>query len=217
MVLREELNMLPNKRAIRVQNANVQAAIECDQYGGLFMTINLTGPDYTQTTGSEYLVLLFGLSLIPFTFTKCVEAELAPSWERDIHIQSYPGDWALKRGGRGTDITTVVCQTFKHWVFLYIFRKVHTQTVFFPRTGSMLPFHPSTSVRVAVFNQCVSQFQLERKLCVAADGHVLPLWLLDIISALDSSSLPVFIAFLSHPFEHLWGDLKRAMYRKCLA
>ncbi len=45
-------------------------------------------------TAYKYLVLRFGLTLAPHTFTKCVEAALAPLQEKGICILAYLDYWA---------------------------------------------------------------------------------------------------------------------------
>ena len=48
----------------------------------------------------EYLVLPYGLSLAPCTFTKCVKSVLAPLRERGICILASFDDWALMASSR---------------------------------------------------------------------------------------------------------------------
>ncbi|KAI2650071.1 Transposon Ty3-G Gag-Pol polyprotein [Labeo rohita] len=43
----------------------------------------------------QYTVLLFGLSLAPRTFTKCMDAALAPLRQRGIRILNYLDDWLV--------------------------------------------------------------------------------------------------------------------------
>ncbi|KAI2654623.1 Transposon Ty3-G Gag-Pol polyprotein [Labeo rohita] len=43
----------------------------------------------------QYTVLPFGLSLAPRTFTKCMDAALAPLRQRGIRILNYLGDWLV--------------------------------------------------------------------------------------------------------------------------
>lgn len=76
--------------------------------GDWFATMDLTyfhvaiNPDHRQFLrfafkgmAYKYLVLPFGLSLVPRTFTKCVEAALAPLREKGVHILACLEDWAL--------------------------------------------------------------------------------------------------------------------------
>ncbi|XP_053195327.1 LOW QUALITY PROTEIN: uncharacterized protein LOC128379724 [Scomber japonicus] len=50
---------------------------------------------FFQGTAYEYAVLPFGLSLSPRTFTKCMEAVLAPLRRQGIHILNYLDDWLV--------------------------------------------------------------------------------------------------------------------------
>ncbi len=43
----------------------------------------------------QYRVLTFGLALSPRTFTKCVDATLAPLQLQGIHILNYIDDWLI--------------------------------------------------------------------------------------------------------------------------
>ena len=149
-VMREEINSLLNKRAIRVVPASETNKGWYSRYfvvpkkgGGLrpildlwvlnkylrtykfkmltlrqgdwFTTIDLTDayfhvaihPDHRQFprfafegTAYEYLVLPFVLSLVPWTFTKCVEAVLALLREKGIRILAYLDNWAIIASSR---------------------------------------------------------------------------------------------------------------------
>ncbi len=43
----------------------------------------------------QYKVLLFGLSLAPRTFTRCMDAALSPLWQMGIRILNYLEDWHI--------------------------------------------------------------------------------------------------------------------------
>ncbi|XP_065325845.1 uncharacterized protein LOC134621241 [Pelmatolapia mariae] len=119
----------------------------------------------------EYLVLPFGLSLAPRTFTKCAEAVLAPLRERGIRILAYLDDWALvacSREQAETQLSLVLS---------------HIQTLGFSvnfQKSSLIPSQQITFLgleicslssrarlsehRVAAFHRCLAQFQLGRRL-----------------------------------------------------
>ncbi len=43
----------------------------------------------------QYMILLFGLALAPWTFTKCMDAVLAPLRPRGIGVLNYLDDWLI--------------------------------------------------------------------------------------------------------------------------
>ena len=102
-------------RTYRFKMLTLRQLLSAIRPGDWFTTIDLTDayfhvaihPDHRQFlrfafegTAYEYLVLPFGLSLAPRTFTKCVEAALAPLRERGVRILAYLDDWALIASSR---------------------------------------------------------------------------------------------------------------------
>lgn len=86
----------------------------------------------------KYLVLPFGLSLAPCTFTKCVEAALAPLQQTGVYIQVCLGDWARLESSRER-AAAQPSQTLMHY---------HPQpTIFLPRVGNVFFLRLGTSAR----------------------------------------------------------------------
>ena len=154
--------------------------------GDWFVTIDLTDayfhvaihPDHRQFLrfafegkAYEYRVLPFGLSLAPRTFTKCVEAALAPLRERDIRILAYLDDWALAASTR-EQAAAQLALTLSHIRTLgfsvNMLKSSLTPSQRFSFLGleicSLSGKARLSERRVAAFHHCLAQFQLGRKL-----------------------------------------------------
>lgn len=144
--------------------------------GDWFTSIDLTDayfhvaihPDHRQFlrfafkgTTSKYLVLPFGLSLAPQTFTKCVKAVLAPlhSGEGHLHISlsGRLGSYCeLQRASSGSAVADSVTHPNVGFFSKYTEKFTESESAdLFSRAGNMLPFEPSMPVRAQ--GGCVSQ------------------------------------------------------------
>ncbi|XP_039904084.1 uncharacterized protein LOC120744034 [Simochromis diagramma] len=119
----------------------------------------------------EYLVLPFGLSLAPRTFTKCAEAALAPLRERGIRILAYLDDWALvaRSGEQAETQLSLVLSHIQTLGFSVNFQKSSLipgqQITFLGLEICSLSSRARLSEhRVAAFHRCLAQFQLGRRL-----------------------------------------------------
>ncbi|XP_019204408.1 uncharacterized protein LOC109195978 [Oreochromis niloticus] len=119
----------------------------------------------------EYLVLPFGLSLAPRTFTKCAEAALAPLRERGIRILAYLDDWALVACSREQAETqlSLVLSHIQTLGFSVNFQKsslIPSQQISFLglEICSLSSRARLSEHRVAAFHRCLAQFQLGRRL-----------------------------------------------------
>lgn len=118
-----------------------------------------------------YLVLPFSLSIAPHTFTKCVEAALAPLCERGVRVLPYLDDLGsdsdFQRTNSGAAITSSVIHSSTG-----LFGKSKEKfadpesAVFFPRVGIICSLSRAclSECRVAAFSRCLAQFQLGCKL-----------------------------------------------------
>ena len=183
---------------LQVQNADTQTATERCQYGRLVCDdrsnrriLPCSDPPAPQQflrfafegTAYEYLVLPFGLSLAPRTFSKCVEAALAPLREKGVRILAYLDDWALVASSKeqaAVQLSLVLS---------------HIQTLGFSVNERKSSLYPSQQFsflgleicsvsgraclsehRVTAFLPCLAQFQLGHRLfsdsfeAVAHDG-----------------------------------------------
>ncbi|XP_076746637.1 uncharacterized protein LOC112431703 [Maylandia zebra] len=119
----------------------------------------------------EYLVLPFGLSLAPRTFTKCAEAALAPLRKRGIRILAYLDDWALvacSREQAETQLSRVLShiQTLGFSVNFQKSSLIPGQQIAFLglEICSLSSRARLSEHRVAAFHRCLAQFQLGRRL-----------------------------------------------------
>lgn len=114
---------------INLIDAYFHVAIHPEDHGQ-FLRFAFKGKAY------EYLVLPFGLSLALCTFTKCVEAALAPLQERGVYIQVCLGDWAR-------------LESSSEWAAAQPSQTlIHPQpTIFLPRVGNVFFLRLGTSAR----------------------------------------------------------------------
>nr|XP_013888376.1 PREDICTED: uncharacterized protein LOC106535818 [Austrofundulus limnaeus] len=97
-------------RTYRFKMLTLRQLLNSSGPGDWFATIDLTDtyfhvaihPDHRkflrfafEGVAYEYLVLPFGLSLAPCTFSKCVEVALSPLREIGVRLLAYLDDWAL--------------------------------------------------------------------------------------------------------------------------
>ncbi|XP_049458675.1 uncharacterized protein LOC125904989 [Epinephelus fuscoguttatus] len=111
-------------------------------------------------TAYKYLVLPFGLSFAPHTFTKCVKAALAPLREKDVRILAYLDDWAH------LSLTLSHVQALGFSVNLRKSSLILSQQFSFLglETCSVSNRACLSEHRVAAFHRCLAQFRLGRKL-----------------------------------------------------
>ncbi len=119
----------------------------------------------------EYLVLPFGLSLAPRTFTKCIEVALAPLREKGIRILAYLDDWALTASSRER-AAAQLSLTLSHIQALGFSVNLQKSSLTPSQQFSFLGLEICSvssrarlsERRAAVFHRCLAQFQLGRKL-----------------------------------------------------
>ena len=174
-------------RSYRFKMLTLRQLLNAVSTGDWFATIDLTDPYFHvaihphhrqflrfafEGTAYEYLVLPFGLSLAPRTFSKCVEAALAPLREKGVRILAYLDDWALVASSKeqaAVQLSLVLS---------------HIQTLGFSVNERKSSLYPSQQFsflgleicsvsgraclsehRVTAFLRCLAQFQLGHRLC----------------------------------------------------
>uniref|UniRef100_A0A3B1IRS8 ribonuclease H n=1 Tax=Astyanax mexicanus TaxID=7994 RepID=A0A3B1IRS8_ASTMX len=119
----------------------------------------------------EWLVLPFGLSLAPRTFTKCVEAALAPLRMRGVRVLSYLDDLALIGRSRDEALahTGAVLSHIQRLGFSVNLKKsslIPSQKLSFLglEICSLTSRARLSERRICAFRDCLAQFQLARSL-----------------------------------------------------
>ncbi|XP_053354207.1 uncharacterized protein LOC128526406 [Clarias gariepinus] len=119
----------------------------------------------------EYLVLPFGLSLAPRTFTKCAEAALSPLREKGIRILAYLDDWALiasssEQAEKQTALVLSHIQTLGFSVNMQKSSLIPSQQCSFLglEICSVTSRARLSEHRIAAFQRCLALFQLQHKL-----------------------------------------------------
>ncbi len=143
----------------------------------------------------QYKVLPFGLALAPMTFTKCMDAALAPLRLQGIHILNYLNDWLILAHSR--ELVSYHRDIVLRHIRALGLRTNTKKSVFTPsRQTVFLGVHLDSvqmqahlaPARISSFNACLARFKLGHHVSVstyrrllglmAAASPVLPLGLL---------------------------------------
>ena len=119
----------------------------------------------------EYTVLPFGMSLSPRVFVKCTQAAIAPLRQEGIRIASYIDDWLLSAGSEREvhhHTNRVVSHLTSLGFTLNLEKSVFTpsqRTTFIGITLDSIALKAWMSQeRIQSFLDCLSNFQLDRKI-----------------------------------------------------